>query len=139
MQRTTVNLNLQSISAKQELASVFQANGILLTSPQLSTLSVQLAPNEIRDLSESLSKITTTPASTNDPDVLIQFIALKSETGFDLSLFKAGQEDLYEGALTTMSVKTFLPSANRFHHFKVRAGSVATTVFIVIGHGSLTP
>lgn len=138
-QRTTVNLNLQSASAKQEVASVFQITGLLLTSPQITTLSLQLAPNEVRDLTESLSKLITPPASPSDPDVPLQFIAVKSEAGFDISLRKTAGIDQYTGVSSTLYFQTFRPEGERLNHVKIRAAALATAVYLIIGHGVLAP
>ncbi len=139
-QRTTVSLNLQSASSKQELTSLFQIAGVVLTSPQVTTLSINLQPGEIRDLTEALSKVVTAPASANDPDVIIQFIAVKADSGFDISLLATTNPvaDIYTGINTTLYFKTFKAEGERLNHFKVKAGSTATSIFIVIGHGSIT-
>lgn len=136
--KTTADITLQAVEAKQQLNSLFQIPSLLLVSSEVTSLSGVLAINEIRDLTESLTLITSSPASPSDPDTGLNYYILKADNPVDISLTSDINGDIYTGAPGIIHFYVFNQStATRVKHLKLKAGSAVVKFQLLVGHSTV--
>ncbi len=130
---STVNLSIQSNSTSADSALQYTIPSLIIASPEVTSISLRIDAGDELDLSESLTRAT--PDNPLNLDRRVQFIAIKGDAAFDVSLKQEAGDRVYSGIESTNYIRLFNGAGAVINHLVIKAGTQPLRFTALLGHG----
>lgn len=129
----TANVSIEANSTAGDSNLSFRIISQVLASPEATSISLRAEAEQVIDLSESLTRaFPETPGSTERK---VQYIAIKGDALFDVSLSAEAGVDIFSGVSSTTYIRLFSSAGVNIPHLKVKAGLTPVKFTALVGHG----